>query len=380
MSTSVEAGPRTRALSDFAAHAEKWLSENVPTVWRDCRGGLSDAESDAVRREWDRQLWRGGFSGIAFPKEYGGRGLGTAEDVVFHVLAAKAQAPDGFSRVGKTLVAPMLIRNGSPRQRERYLPPLLSGEEVWCQGFSEPAAGSDLASVRARAVRADGGYRLTGVKTWTTFAQHADHIFVLAVTDPDAPRHRNLGMFLVDMRTPGVSVHDIRQISGALHFAETHFDEVFIPDEDLVGGASDGWKIAMALLGDERGGSETAARYVEIRSDLDLLLAAASARPELSLVLEDLDVRTEVLRWQLSKVIDLEESGGEPFARAVSVLKVMWSELWQDMTRIGLEADIPADREHWRFQYFESKAVSIYSGTNEVQRNIISERVLGLPR
>lgn len=368
------------ALAEFERRAEAWLEANVPQLWRDNRGALSGEESDAIRREWDRQLWRGGFAGIRFPREYGGQGLGLAEDVVFHVLAAKAQAPDGFSRVGKTLVAPMLVRSGSQTQKDRYLQPLLSGEEVWCQGFSEPGAGSDLAGLRTRAQKVDGGYRLSGRKTWTTFAQHADFIFVLAITDPEAPRYRNLSMFLVDMRAEGVTVDDIRQISGAVHFAETQLDEVFVAESDRVGEEGEGWGIAMALLGDERGGSETAARYVDIRADVDLLLTSLADREDLARQLDELDIRTEVLRWQLAKVVDLEAEEDERFWRAVSMLKVQWSDLWQDVTRFGLEHGLPKDREHWRFHYFEAKAVSIYSGTNEIQRNIISERVLGLPR
>jgi alkylation response protein AidB-like acyl-CoA dehydrogenase len=187
-------------------------------------------------------------------------------------------------------------------------------------------------------------------------------------------------MFLVDMRRPGVTVHDIKQISGAVHFAEVHMDRVFVPDDDLVGAAGEGWSIAMQLLQNERGGTESAARYVEIRADVDLLLMSCQTRPELVDVIRDLDIRAELLRWQLAKVADLESAGGTAFERAVSILKVLWSELWQDVTRAGIEAMVADDRDHWHFQYFESRAVSIYSGTNEIQRNIIAERVLGLPR
>ncbi|MBO1901438.1 acyl-CoA dehydrogenase family protein [Leucobacter weissii] len=381
MSESSNTTSEPETIEAFARRADAWLQEAVPAVWRENRGALSGTESDAIRREWDRQLWRGGFAGIPFPREFGGQGLGLAEDVVFHILAAKAQAPDGFSRVGKTLVAPMLVRSGSEVQRERYLPPLLRGEEVWCQGFSEPDAGSDLAGVRTRARRVKDGYRLTGRKTWTTFAQHADFIFVLAVTDPAAPRYRNLSMFLVDMRAEGVVVEDIRQISGVAHFAETQFEGAFVPESDRVGGEGDGWRIAMELLSDERGGSETAARYVEIRSDVDLLLESVGDRSDLARELEELEVRTEVLRWQLGKVVDLDDRDpGEEYWRAVSTLKVQWSELWQDVTRFGVEHGLPDHRDHWRYQYLESRAVSIFSGTNEIQRNIISERILGLPR
>jgi alkylation response protein AidB-like acyl-CoA dehydrogenase len=364
----------------FADRAEAWLEENVPTRWRERRGSLSPEESDAIRREWDRQLWRGGFAGITIPREFGGQGLGLAEEVVFAVLAAKAQAPDGLARVGKILTAPMLIASGTDEQRAKYLRGILSGEDVWCQGFSEPGAGSDLAGVQTRATRVEGGYLVNGRKTWTSFVQHASHCFVLAQSQPDAPRYRNLSMLLVDMNQPGVAINDIKQISGAVHFAEVQFEDVFVPDSDRVGEDGEGWKVAMRVLGDERGGAETASRYVEIRADVDLLLRTLGDRPELANELNDLDVRTELLRWQLFKVIDRAPREDATFWQAVSILKVMWSELWQDVTRLGIKASLPADREHWRYQYLESRAVSVYSGTNEIQRNIISERVLGLPK
>lgn len=367
-------------IDEFSRSAGLWLENNVPTHYRENRGALSNAESDEVRRDWDKLLYAGGYSGLSLPKEWGGQGLGLREEVAFHVLAGKVNAPDGFGRVAKVLVVPMLIVSGTPEQRARYLPAILSGDVVWCQGFSEPSAGSDLAGVKTKAVKVDGGYLVSGRKTWTSFAQHADYCFLLAQTDPAGPRYKNLGMFLVDMKQPGVEISDIVQISGAVHFAEVSFDKVFVSDDDIVGEPGDGWGVAMRILTDERGGTETAARYVEIRSDVDLLLSSCGDRPELASELQELDIRTELLRWQLSKVVDLEAEKGDAFQRAVSILKVLWSELWQDVTRVGIKAMVPADREHWRYQYFESRAVSIYSGTNEIQRNIISERVLGLPR
>ncbi|WP_394378737.1 acyl-CoA dehydrogenase family protein [Saccharopolyspora spinosa] len=369
-----------RDLETFASEAEKWLATAVPARWRENRGRLAGKESDALRREWDRMLWKGGYSGLSIPAKFGGRGLGLAEEVVFHVLAGKVQAPDGFTRVGKTLVAPMLIKSGTPGQRETYLPPMMRGEEVWCQGFSEPEAGSDLVSIQTRARPVEGGYLLTGRKVWTSFAQHAQRCLVLAQTQPDAGRYRNLTMLLVDMAQPGITISDIRQISGAVHFAEVRFDDVFVSADDRVGADGEGWQVAMRVLGDERGGVETASRYVEIRSDLDLLLETVGDRPELAGHLRNLDVRAELLRWQLAKVVDREADADSAFQRSASVLKVMWSELWQDVTRLGLSTAPHTHREHWRYQYLEARAVSIYSGTNEIQRNILSERILGLPR
>lgn len=370
-----------RDIDRFASAAEEFLSTAVPARWKESRGTLTSHEMDEFRRQWDFTLWEGGYSGLSIPSEYGGRGLGLAEEIVFHVLAGKAQAPDGLARVGKSLVTPMLIALGTEQQRARYIPSIMNGQEVWCQGFSEPQAGSDLANIQARARRVDGGYLLNGSKTWTSFAQHARRCFVLAQTQPDAGRYRNLSMFLVDMEQPGVSISDIRQISGAVHFAETRFENVFVPDSDRVGDDGEGWKVAMRVLGDERGGIETAARYVEIRSDVDVLLDVLGDDPEYASRLRDLDIRTELVHWQLMKVADLESAGDErALARAGAVLKLMWSELWQDVTRLGVAHAPVVQQKHWSYQYLESRAVTIYGGSSEIQRNILAERVLGLPK
>lgn len=380
MTTQTLAEP-ARDVEQFAVRAEEWLRTAVPTSWKENRGTLTSHEMDELRRQWDFTLWEGGYSGLSIPKEYGGQGLGLAEEIVFHVLAGKAQAPDGLARVGKSLVAPMLISSGSEEQRATYIPSIMNGQEVWCQGFSEARAGSDMANIQARARRVDGGYILNGTKTWTSFAQHARRCFVLAQTDSEAGRYRNLSMFLVDMEQPGVSLSDIRQISGAVHFAETLFEDVFVAESDRVGNDGDGWKVAMRVLGDERGGIETAARYVEIRSDVDTLLQALGDDPLYAGALRDLDIRTELVHWQLMKVADLEAAGDQfAFVRAASVLKLMWSELWQDVTRLGITHGPVRQQKHWSYQYLEARAVTIYGGTSEIQRNILSERVLGLPK
>ena len=369
----------TTSGSAFAQEAGAWLQENVPRRWREHRGTLDEHEAIEIRRQWDRQLYEAGYSGLSLPKEFGGQGLGLAEEVAFSELAAQAQAPDGLARIGRILTAPTLIAHGTEQQRERFLPPILQGLETWCQGFSEPGAGSDLAGVSCRADKVDGGYEITGRKIWTSFAAYSDRCLMLARTSPDAPRHKNLSMFLLDMNQPGVDIGVIKQISGGTHFAEVHFDRVFVSDDELIAEEGSGWRVAMTTLMNERGGVEAASRYVEMRADMDLLLTMCGDDPRRADVLADLDRRTELVRWQISKAVHLEDNEAE-FVRATSILKVLWSELWQEITAVGLRYATAAHREHWRYQYLESRSASIFSGTSEIQRNIISERVLGLPR
>jgi alkylation response protein AidB-like acyl-CoA dehydrogenase len=362
----------------FRREAERWLRAAVPERWKAERGALSEEEATQVKRDWDRSLYEGGFAGLSLPAEHGGQGLGLAEEVAFHELAARAHAPEGFGRIGKLLTAPTLIAHGTPEQRARFLPGILSGEHIWCQGFSEPGAGSDLAGVSTTARREDGGYRVTGQKVWTSFASVADRCLLIARTNPDAPRYRNLSMLLLDMRRPGVTVRPIRQISGSAHFAEVFFEDVRVDDEDRLGADGEGWQVAMTVLGNERGAVEGITRYVEMRGDMDLLLRHCEGTVY-QREAEDLDVRLELVRWQVAKAVQLEPDP-VAFARASSVLKVTWSELWQEMTALGLRVTPPRHRAHWRHQYLETRAASIYSGSSEIQRNIIAERVLGLPK
>lgn len=365
-------------LAVFREDAEQWLREAVPERWKAERGALSEAETTEVRRDWDRRLHRGGFAGLSLPVAYGGQGLGLAEEVAFGELAARAHAPEGFGRIGKILTAPTLIVHGTADQQSRFLPGILSGEQIWCQGFSEPGAGSDLASVSTTARREGAGYRVTGQKVWTSFANVADRSLLLARSSTDAPRYRNLSMFLLDMKQPGVVVRPIKQISGTSHFAEVFFEDVWVGDEDRLGGDGEGWKVAMTVLQNERGAVEGITRYVEMRGDMDLLLRHCSGTRHESAALE-LDVRLELVRWQVAKAVELV-ADEVAFTRASSVLKVTWSELWQEITQLGLRVCPPEHREHWRHQYLETRAASIYSGSSEIQRNIMAERVLGLPK
>lgn len=367
------------AFDEFAQRAAQWLEANVPARWRKNRGALGEAEEVEIRRAWDRLLWEGGFAGLSLPREFGGQGLGLAEEVAFAEAAARAQAPDPLGRIGKILTAPMLIHHGTIEQQSTYLPLILRGEQVWCQGFSEPASGSDLASVTCGARKVDGGYLVKGRKTWTSFSREADRCLLLARTDPEGLRYRNLSVFLVDMRAPGVSLFPIRQISGSQHFSETEFDDVFVAEADRVGAEGEGWTVAMTILKHERGTVEAATRYIEIRADMDLLLSCCTVQRGFEELLVELDIRVELIRAQVQKAIE-RESDELAFLNSTAGLKVMWSDLWKEITELAMKSPCVDHIDHWRHQYLETRAASIYSGSNEIQRNIIAERVLGLPK
>lgn len=363
----------------FEQEASKWLQGNVSQYWRENRGALSEAEEVKIRGEWDRILYAGGYSGLSIPREYGGQGLGLAHEVAFASAAARAQAPDALGRIGRILTAPTLIEHGTQEQKDKYLNPILSGEHVWCQGFSEPASGSDLANVKTLATKVDGGYLVRGRKTWTSYSAYSHRCLLLVRTDVDAPRYKNLSVFLADMKSPGISLSPIKQISGSQHFSETDFDDVFIPDSDLLGGEGNGWGVAMTILKNERGTVEGAVRYIEIRADMDLLVNCCAKDGEYKELIQNLDTRAELVKWQVSKSVAREGDQARFFA-ATAGLKVIWSDLWKEIANLGIKISCSTHRAHWRHQYLESRSASIYSGTNEIQRNIVAERVLGLPK
>ena len=367
------------SLTQFRRHAQQWLESNVSERWRENRGALDEDEETEIRLDWERRLSQGGFAALSLPKEYGGQGLGLAEEVIFGELAAQVQAPDGMGRIGKILVAPTLVAHGTDYQKNTFIPPIVAGEEIWCQGFSEPGSGSDLASVSCSARPVAGGYLVRGRKTWTSYSRVAQRCLLLVRTNELAPRHKNLSLLMLDMRTPGVSLSPIRQISDSQHFSETFFDDVFVREEDVIGHEGDGWRMAMAVLSNERGPIEGIARYVEIRADMNLLRGCCALPENNAQRVEELDVAVELVRWQVSKAVSRQHDA-ERFLRSAMILKVMWSELWQEITSLALKLSCPDHRAHWRHQYLESRSATIYSGTSEIQRNIIAERVLGLPR
>ena len=390
--------PAESRLRDDVRH---WLRENLPTGWgTTVREPEDEAARAAFRLDWEKRLFQGGWSGLAWPKEYGGRGATMIEQIIFLEEMARADAPDGFNIIGRNLTAPTLMAHGTEAQKQRYLPAILRGDEMWCQGFSEPNSGSDLASVRCRATQDGDGFVVNGQKIWTSFAQYAQWCILLVRTDPSALKHKGLSFLLVDMRSPGITIRPLVQITGETEFSEVFFDDVRVPAENLVGELNQGWRIAMTTLTFERGPEEALPRQVRFRRDLERLFqVAATTRRNGRMVADD-----PVIRQKLAaSYIDLElmrlnglrglsrVAKGEDLGPESSFSKLYWSHMYQRMMETALEVtgadsalapgdpDAPAEG-FFPHRFLQSRAITIYSGTSEIQRNIIAERVLGLPK
>jgi alkylation response protein AidB-like acyl-CoA dehydrogenase len=372
-----------------------WLREHLP--WEYGRGlpPRFDTLTEEVSflRTWQARLAEGRWVGVAWPEEYGGRGAGPVEHFIVTEELARARAPELVGRIGINLVGPTLLAHGTTEQRSRWLGRILPAEELWCQLFSEPGAGSDLASLTTRATRADDGWHLDGQKVWTSYAQFADWGLCLARTDPDAPKQRGITAFAVDMRAPGVDVRPLRQITDEAEFNEVFFDDVVVPDEHRVGPLHEGWRVANATLSHERGINP---RQLVIHLQLvDELLRLGLDRgawddPRLRprLAQAAVEVRLfQLANWRsLSRVAKGQEPGPEG-----SAMKLAWSEMSKRlhdtvMAVLGAAAplwhgaaDNPGDGA-WQRSWLYYQASSIWAGTNEIQRNILGERVLGLPR
>jgi alkylation response protein AidB-like acyl-CoA dehydrogenase len=345
---------------------------------------VDTAEGFVAHREWERQLAAARLAVITWPAVYGGRDATLSEWLMFEEEYWSASAPIRVGQNGLFLLAPVLFSHGSQEQRDQYLPPMATADEVWAQAWSEPDAGSDLAAIRSTAVRAEGGegWLLSGTKTWSSRAAFADRGFGLFRTDVAAERHRGLTYMLFDLRAPGVTVRPIRQLGGGTGFAEIFLDEVFVPDEDVVGAPGDGWRIAMSTAGHERG--------LSLRSPGRFLAAAARLvelwreRGEPSAYRDqvvDAWLRARAYQVHTSDVVARLEAGGS-LGPESSMGKVFWSELdvalhETALDLLGPEAELSG---RWTDDYLFSLAGPIYAGTNEIQRTVIAQRVLGLPR
>jgi alkylation response protein AidB-like acyl-CoA dehydrogenase len=377
----------------FREEVQTWIGRNLPAEWRN--GGVGGYREDAdeeMQRQWQHRLHEGGWLKLSWPREEGGRAATPVMQAIYHEEMAKAGAPAILGRLGVSLLAPTLLVHGSSWQKETYVERILSGELVFCQGFSEPDAGSDLAGLRTRAVRRDGHWVLDGQKTWSSGAHYADKSFLLARTDPEADAHKGISFFLVDMHQPGVEVRPIRQMTGGGEFCEIFLSGAVVDDRDLVGEAGAGWKIAMTVFGFERGGLAQAARFERAVAQLATLARDRGAG-------SDMTVRQKVAQAQIEahvfRLIGLRnltsaQQGHAPGPEA-SMTKLYWSEMDKRIqeTAVGVQGpygalapDSPFAVEDGRWQYgwMWAQAETIYAGSSEIQRNIIAERVLGLPR
>ena len=385
----------------FRDELRTWIAANLPKGWGQTVFEPEDEDECAhFKLEWERKLYRGGWNGIAWPKKYGGRGASLIEQAIFAEEMARANAPEGLNIIGRNLVATTLFHHGTEEQRQRYLPKIIAGEEVWCQGFSEPNAGSDLASIRCRAEREGDHFVVNGQKIWTSFAQYAQWCILLVRTDTTLPKHQGISFLLVDMRTPGITIRPLRQISGECEFNETFFDDVRVPAGNLVGDLNGGWKIAMTTLAYERGPEDSLGRQIRFKQDLDKLLETASTmtrgdkpvlddaalRQKLAKSIVDIEVMRLMCLRSFSKALK-----GTPRGPDSSINKLYWSHVTQSFYETALDTlgplapldgRDPLSPSSGRFQlgFLRSKAFTIYSGSSEIQRNIIAERVLGLPR
>ena len=378
----------------FQQEARSWIAQNLDRPYTDYkRDPAYDADALVeVRRAWQKKLHAAGYLGMGWPAEWGGRGATEVEEALLQVELARADAPQVPNFLGLSLLGPALIHHGSEAQRRRFIPKMLTGEEIWCQGFSEPGAGSDLAALRTRAVPDGDDFRLHGQKVWTTFGPWADWIFVLARTDPD-DRYGGISFFLVPIDQPGVEMRGLKQITGESEFGEVFFDGALAKREHVIGKLGEGWRIAMTVLGYERGAA-TLRNPAEYDGELAALADGLRARG----VLERADVRerlgrlvveNEVMRANGLRTLANLAAGIAPGPES-SIEKIFWSEYHQRLTDAALEllgpqAQLTARAPgaspdvDWAYEYLWSRAGSIYSGSNEVQRNIIAKRVLRMP-
>ena len=383
----------TKAELAFREEVRSWLDSNLPADWRHrgIGGYREDAEGD-LQRQWQRRLYEGGWLKLAWPVEAGGRGATPVMQAIFEEEMARAGAPIILGRLGVSLLAPTLLAHGSQWQKDTYLEKILCGELIFCQGFSEPDAGSDLAGLRARAERRDGGWLLSGQKTWSSGAHYADRSFLLARTATDGSPHAGMSFFLVDIHQPGVEVRRIRQMTGGGEFCEIFLSGASVDDRDVVGEPGAGWKIAMTVFGFERGGLAQAARFERAVAELATLARdhGRGSEPDVRQRVAQAYVEAHVFRVIGLRNLTRAEHGHAPGPEA-SLTKLYWSEMDKRIqeTAVGVQGPYGAlapespyalEEGRWQYGWMWSQAETIYAGSSEIQRNIIAERVLGLPR
>jgi alkylation response protein AidB-like acyl-CoA dehydrogenase len=371
----------------FRDELRAWLQDNHPG-----REPAGDEAAFEFRRNWQRKLHKGGWAGVSWPKEYGGRGATLIEQAIFNEETVRARTPQVANVLGLAMGGPTVIAHGTEEQQRRYLPPILSAEEIWCQGFSEPDSGSDLASLKTRASRQGDEWVVTGQKVWTTFAHHAKWCMLVARTDPEAPKHKGLTYFLMDMEQEAVQVRPLRQITGEAEFNELFIEEARIPNENIVGGEGNGWAVAITTLMHERA-TLAFGLMVGVQIALGELLEragrtragdgrVASDDPVVRQRLAQLLIESEVLRLNAYRGLSATMRTGVPGPEG-SLGKWHWSEINQALTEVAMDIAGPQAmiaHDEWTYRFLRARANSIEGGTTEILKNIVAERVLGLPR
>ena len=345
-----------------------------------------EEEAFAFRLEWQRKLHEGGWAGVSWPKEYGGRGATPIEQAIFSSEMVRANTPAPANILGLAMGGPTVIAHGTEEQKERFVEPILSGEEIWCQGFSEPDSGSDLASLKTKAVKDNGEWVVTGQKVWTTFAHHAKWCMLVARTDTEVPKHKGLTYFLMDMEQDAVQVRPLVQITGQPEFNELFIEEARIPDENVVGGVGNGWMVAITTLMHERSGIAFGS-MAQVKRDLASLIEVARDRgldddPVTRQRLAQLYIESEVLRINAYRGLTQIIKTGQPGAEG-SLSKWHWSDINQSLTEAAMDIrgpEAPVVDGEWTYRFLRARANSIEGGTTEILKNIVAERVLGLPK
>ena len=384
----------------FRQRVRSWLQSNIPDDWT--KFGMSEVprpEAYAFLRKWQAALFDAGFIGITWPKEYGGQGLTFVEEMILHQEMALQKAPPMLNVLGVGMAGPTIIAYGTEEQKQRYPAKILSCEEIWCQGYSEPNAGSDLASLQTRAVKDGDHWVINGQKVWTSLAHIADWMMLLARTDPDAPKHKGITYFLLDMKTPGVTVKPLKQLTGDAEFNEIFFDNVRVHESRVLGGVNNGWAVGLTTLMYERLALGFGLQ-VRLRISVDQLVdmarrmekngRPATKDPVMRQKLAQLWIDTESLKYTGARAVTKLLKGELPGPEA-SAGKMMWVETHQRLQELAMEIQGPysqlarggtaaIDGGMWQYSFLRSRANSIEGGTTEIQKNIIGERVLGLPK
>lgn len=361
----------------FRDEVREWLAAHVPPA---ALPSVDTAEGNAAHREWERELAKARLSVVSWPVEFGGRAAPPLHTLLFEEEYHAARAPVRVGQNGLFLLAPTLFAHGTAEQRDRVLPAMARADQVWAQAWSEPEAGSDLAAIRSRARRTDGGWLLSGQKTWSSRAVFADRAFGLFRSDPQATRHRGLTYLMFDLRADGVSVRPIQQLGGEPGFAEIFLDDVFVPDADVIGAVGDGWRVAMSTAAHERGLSlRSPGRFCAAAGRLVELWRTAGDPADTGLRDRVADAWIGAQAYRMHAFAELAGSTS-PFAASLS--KIFWSELDVALHETALDVLGAGAETHaeWTDGYLFSLAGPIYAGTNEIQRNVVAERVLGLPR